>query len=61
MTAIVHNKFIATRLAKPADFGGLHPTMIAAHIAAVSNVQKSPRKSPIYWRFWRRLLAGFAR
>ena len=43
------------------DFGGLHPTMIAAHIAAVSNVQKSPRKSPIYWRFWRRLLAGFAR
>lgn len=33
------NKYLTTRL-----YGGLHPTMIAAHIAATSNVQKSPRK-----------------
>lgn len=33
------NKYLATRL-----YGGLHPTVIAAHIAVTSNIQKSPRK-----------------
>lgn len=40
----MHNK----RLLATCLYSGLHPTMIAAHIAAVSNVPRRRKRRPVW-------------
>lgn len=49
------NKYLIPKL-----YGGLHGTMIAAHIAVTTNVPKRRKRSPLVWLWCVALLAAAA-